>query len=89
MALLRTWGARITDYYTDSNALVKRHMPKIGSEWFQALVGQVAWNTIATTRVSSACSTCSLDADPARLATVLERLEYPLVYVSAHTHQGF
>ena len=24
-----------------------------------------------------------------RLAAVLERLEYPLVYVSAHTHQGF
>jgi hypothetical protein len=30
-----------------------------------------------------------LYADPARLATVLERLEHPLVYVSAHTHQGF
>jgi len=33
-----------TDYYTDSSALVKRYMPKIGSEWFQALVGQVSWH---------------------------------------------
>jgi hypothetical protein len=39
-------------YYTDSSALVKRHIPEIGPEWFQALVDQVVWNTITTTRVS-------------------------------------
>ena len=44
----------MADYYADSSALVKRHIPEIGSAWFQALADQVAGNTITTARVSMA-----------------------------------
>ena len=43
----------MADYYADSSALVKRHIPEIGSAWFQALTDQVAGNTITTAHVSS------------------------------------
>ena len=42
----------MADYYADSSALVKRHIPEIGSTWFQALTDQVAGNAIITARVS-------------------------------------
>lgn len=44
----------MADYYADSSALVKRHIPEIGSAWFQALADRVAGNTITTARVSMA-----------------------------------
>jgi predicted nucleic acid-binding protein len=42
----------MADYYADSSALVKRHIPEIGSAWFQALADLDAGNTIITARVS-------------------------------------
>jgi uncharacterized protein len=38
----------MADYYADSSALVKRHIPEIGSAWFQALADLDAGNTILT-----------------------------------------
>ena len=42
----------MSDYYADSSALVKRHIPEIGSTWLQELTDQVVGNTIITARVS-------------------------------------
>lgn len=44
----------MADYYADSSALVKRHIPEIGSAWFQALAEQVTGNAITTARMSLA-----------------------------------
>ena len=41
----------MADYYADSSALVKRHIPEIGSAWFQALTDQIAGNTHTQPRV--------------------------------------
>ena len=42
----------MADYYADSSALVKRHIPEIGSTWLQALADRVAGTTIITARES-------------------------------------
>jgi hypothetical protein len=42
----------MADYYADSSALVKRHIPEIGSAWLQALADLDAGHTSITARVS-------------------------------------
>ena len=42
----------MADFYADSSALVKRHIPEIGATWFQALADPVAGNVITTARIS-------------------------------------
>jgi uncharacterized protein len=44
----------MADVYADSSALVKRHIPEVGSRWFQAQVDPVAGNVITTARISMA-----------------------------------
>jgi len=44
----------MADVYADSSALVKRHIPEVGSRWFQALGDPVAGNVITTARISMA-----------------------------------
>jgi predicted nucleic acid-binding protein len=44
----------MADVYADSSALVKRHIPEVGSSWFQALVDPIAGNVITTARISMA-----------------------------------
>ena len=44
----------MADVYADSSALVKRHIPELGSIWFQALADPVAGNVITTARISMA-----------------------------------
>jgi predicted nucleic acid-binding protein len=42
----------MADFYADSSALVKRHIPEIGSPWFQALADPTVGNAITTARIS-------------------------------------
>jgi uncharacterized protein len=42
----------MADVYADSSALVKRHIPEVGSIWFQGLADPVAGNVITTARIS-------------------------------------
>lgn len=44
----------MANFYADSSALVKRHVPEIGSAWFQALAAPAAGNVITTARMSLA-----------------------------------
>jgi uncharacterized protein len=44
----------MANFYADSSALVKRHIPEIGATWFRALADPVAGNVIATARISMA-----------------------------------
>ena len=86
----------MADYYADSSALVKRHIPEIGSAWFQALADRVADNTAITARVSMAevysalnrrIREATLDTgDYARLVTDFNALcvtQYTLVELTA------
>jgi predicted nucleic acid-binding protein len=86
----------MADYYADSSALVKRHIPEIGSAWFQALADRVAGNTITTARVSMAEAYSALNrrrreatldtVDYARLVTDFHALcvtQYTLVELTA------
>ena len=86
----------MADYYADSSALVKRHIPEIGSAWFQALADRVAGNTITTARMSMAevysalnrrIREATLDTvDYARLVTDFNALcvtQYTLVELTA------
>ncbi|MCI0525325.1 MAG: type II toxin-antitoxin system VapC family toxin [Acidobacteria bacterium] len=41
-------------YYADSSALVKRHVPEIGSAWFTTLADPSSGNVIVTARLSLA-----------------------------------
>ena len=86
----------MADYYADSSALVKRHIPEIGSAWFQALADRVAGNIITTARMSMAevysalnrrIREATLDTvDYARLVTDFNALcvtQYTLVELTA------
>jgi predicted nucleic acid-binding protein len=44
----------MADFYADSSALVKLHIPEVGSSWFQARAHPVAGNVITTARISMA-----------------------------------
>lgn len=41
-------------YYADSSALVKRHVPEIGSAWFTSLADPSSGNVVITARISLA-----------------------------------
>jgi uncharacterized protein len=42
----------MADVYADSSALVKRHIPEVGSNWFQALADPLTGNVVTTARIS-------------------------------------
>lgn len=42
----------MADFYADSSALVKRHIPEAGTTWFRGIADPTSGNVILTARVS-------------------------------------